>query len=191
MSRSNSRSRRLRRRPSRTIPATIVAVVLLALGALTATVAIARLVNGTWPTQVTGAAGTISALTWGSAAIIITGAVSALIGLILLIAGVKLGAFKTATLQTGQPSQTVGDTDFVISTRSMARLAAARADQVDGVDTVSASASGRRVQLQVTTTSEQAAEIRDQVRQGVTETLSGAGVQPMPRITATVRTKGI
>lgn len=191
MSRNNARPHRLRRRPSRTIPATIVAVALLASGALTAVVAIARLVNGTWPSQVTGAASSVSRMTWASAAVLTAGTATALIGLILLIAGVKLGAFKTATLQPGHPSETVGDTDFVIATRSMARLAAARADQVDGVDKVSASASPRRVHLQVTTTSEQAAEIRDHVLRGVTEIISGAGVQPMPRITTTVRTKGI
>lgn len=191
MSRSNARSRRLRRRPSRTVPAAIVAVVLVALGALAAVVAVGRLVNGTWPSQISAAARSVSALTWGSTAVLAVGAVVALVGLILLSAGIKLGAFNTATLHTSQPNQTVGDTDFVISTRSLARLAAARADQVDGVDKVSASASARRVHLQVTTTSEQAAVIRDQVREGVTETISGVGVQPMPRVTATVRTKGI
>jgi hypothetical protein len=191
MSRSNARSRRLGGRPSRTVPASIVAVILLAIGALAAVLAIARLVNGTWPSQVTGAASSAAALTWGSVAVIAGGAVVALVGLVLLVAGVTLGAFKTAQLQPGQSSDTVVDTDFVISTRAMARLAAARADQVDGVDKVSASASGRRVRLKVTTTSEQADEIRDHVQQGVSETLSGAGVRPMPRVIATVRTKGI
>ena len=50
MSRSNARTRSLRRRPSRTIPATVVAVVLLALGVATAIAAISRLVQGSWPT---------------------------------------------------------------------------------------------------------------------------------------------
>ncbi len=191
MSRSNARSRRLRRRPSRTVPASIVAVVLLALGVIAAIVAIARLVNGSWPSQVISAASSVTALTWGSVAVIAAGAVTALVGLVLLVAGIKLGAFKTAQLHPSQSSDTVTDSDFVISTRAMARLAAARADQVDGVDKVSASASDRRVHLQVSTTSEQADQIRDQVQQGVTETLSSTGVQPVPRVTATVRTKGI
>lgn len=191
MSRSNARSRSLRRRPSRTVPATIVAVVLLALGGLTAIAAISRLVQGSWPTQVTGAASTVAALTWGSAAVITAGALLALIGLVLLIAGIKLGDFKTAPLAARGASDAVGDTDFVISTRSLARLVAARADQVDGVDKVSASASGRRVHLKVTTTSEQTAEIRQQVNDGVTKRLSATGVQPVPRVSTTVRTKGI
>lgn len=191
MSRSNARSRRLRRRPSRTVPATITAVVLIAVGALVALVAITRLVNGTWPSQVTGPATTVAALTWGSVAIITVGAVAALVGLVLLVAGLKPGAFKTAQLETASSNGSVGATDFVISTRAMARLAAAHADLVDGVDKVSASASGRRVHVQVVTTSEQADEIRNQVSRNVTEALSAAGLQPMPRVTAVVRTKGI
>lgn len=191
MSRSNARSRRLRRRPSRTVPATIVAVVLLAVGALAAVVAIARLVNRTWPSPVTRAATQAASLTWGSPAVITAGAVTALLGLVLLTAGLKRGGFRSARLQPASGNGVAGDTDFVISTRALARLAAARADLVDGVDKVSASASGRWVHVQAVTTSEQADEIRTRVSDGVTETLSAPGVQPMPRVTATVRTKGI
>lgn len=168
-----------------------MAVVLLAVGALVAVVAIARLVNRTWPSPVITAASGVKVLTWGSAAIITAAAVTALIGLVLLIAGLKLGAFRTARLQPASDNGGTADTDFVISTRAMARLAAARADLVDGVDKVSASASGRRVRLRAATTSEQSEEIRSRISEGVTETLSAAGVQPMPRVTATVRTKGI
>ncbi len=118
------------------------------------------------------------------------GAVLVVLGLVLLIAGVKLGAFGSAELAAPAGGQ-VGETDYVISTRAMAHLAAAQADTVDGVDKVSASASGRRVHVSVTTTSEQADQIRDRVQAGVTERLSAAGVAPAPRVTATVRTKGI
>ena len=190
MSRSDATSRGLRRRPSRTVPATIVAVVLLAVGVLAAITAIARLVNGTWASQVTSPARKVSGLTWGSAAIITASVVLALVGLILLIAGVKLGAFKTAQLQPPAGDR-IGESDFVISTRAMARLAAAEADTVDGVDKVSASASGRKVYLTVTTTSEQGDQIRSRVQQGVVERLTAAGVSPAPKVSTTVRTKGI
>jgi len=190
MSRNNARSRRLRRRPSRVVPATIVAVVLLAIGSLTAVAAIARLVNGAWATQVTRPARSVSALTWGSSATIVTGAVLALIGLVLLVAGLKLGAFRTARLAAPAGGE-VGQTDYVISTRGLAHLAAAQADDVDGVDRVSASASGRKVHVAVTTASEQADRIRERVQAGVAGRLTAAGVSPAPKVTATVRTKGI
>lgn len=191
MSRRNARSRQLRRRPSRTIPASVVALLLLALGVLTAIASISRLVDGSWPATVSSAAAGLAALTWASSAVVTSGVVLALLGLVLLVAGLKLGSFSTATIAARDIGGTVEDTDFVISTRSLARLAAARADQVDGVDKVSASASARRVQLQVTTTSEQVDEIRRQVTDGVAERLAATGVRPVPRVRATVRTKGI
>lgn len=191
MSGSNVRSRSLRRRPSRTVPATVVAVVLLALGVLTAIAAVSRLANGSWPTQVTGAAAPVAAWTWGSTAVLTAGAVLALVGLVLLIAGLKPGGLKAASLAVPGTSEAVADTEFVISTRSLARLAVSRADSVDGVDKVSASASGHRVHLDVTTTSEQTDEIRAQVAEAVQERLASTGVQPVPRVGVTVRTKGI
>lgn len=190
MSRTNARSRRLRRRPSRTVPAVIVSVVLLALGVLIAIVAIARLVNGAWPTQVTGPSRTISSATWGSTAVLALGAVLAALGLVLLIAGVKLGAFRTAQL-AAPAGGAINHTDYVISTRAMARLAAAAADTVDGVDRVSASASSRRVHLQITSSSEHIQDIRERVRHRVVQTLTDAGVQPAPRVTTAARTKEI
>lgn len=195
MSRVNARSRGLQVRPSRTVPATIVALVLLALGGLTAVLAVARLVNGTWPGQVTGPARTLSALTWGSTTVVVAGVVIGVLGLILVVAALKPGPFRTARLHAagnaGSGPAAVGETDFVISTRGLARLAAARADLVDGVDKVAVSASARRIHLQVLTSSDQAEQISRQITDDVQQTLSAAGVQPPPRVTAAVRTKGI
>jgi hypothetical protein len=190
MSRANATSPRLRRRPSRVVPAAITAVVLLALGVLTAIAAVARLVTGRWASQVAEPARSISGLTWGSTAVITTGVVVAVLGLILLVAGVKRGGFRTATLSP-PPGGSVDTTDYVISTRAIAHLAAAQADTVDGVDKISVSASGQRVQVKVTTQSEQTTQIRDRVQQGVSQRLVAAGVSPAPKVTTTVRTKEI
>ena len=191
MSRSNARSRRLRHRPSRVVPATIVAVVLLAVGVLAAIAGVARLVNSAWPAPVTSGAAGLSSLTWASAAMIAASAVVAVLGVVLLVAGLKPGPFRTTRLQPAGSTSSAAVTDFVISTRAIARPAAARADSVDGVDSVSVSASGRRVGIRATTTSEQAEEIRGRIVDGVTQTLTTAGLHPAPRVTAHVRTKGI
>lgn len=191
MSRKPATSGRLLRRPSRSVPATIVAVLLLALGALTAVAAGARLVNGRWPGSVRGPAGTASAYTWGTSTVIAAGGVAAVLGLILVIAAVKPGSYLGAHLHIDDADTEVLDTDYVISTRALARLAAAKADQVDGVDKVAASASGRRVHVRVTTTSEQATQIHERVMTTVTDALSAAGVQPPARVTTAVRTKEI
>ncbi|GAB2576239.1 DUF6286 domain-containing protein [Microlunatus antarcticus] len=190
MSRADGRSRRLRRRPSRTVPATIVAVVLLALGVLTAIAAVSRLVNGSWDTLVTGPASSVAGQTLGSAAVLVAAIVALVLGLVLLVAGLKPGSFRSAQLR-GPSGQGIEQTDYVITNGAIARLAAGRADLVDGVDKVSASADGRRVVLRVTTSSEQTAQIRDRVVQGVTESLTATGLDPAPRVSATVHQKDL
>lgn len=188
MSRTNARSRRLRRRPSRTVPATIVALVLLALGVLTAVAAIARLVTGTWDGRVTGVTGAVAGQTWGSSAVLAAAVVTLVLGLVLLVAGLKPGAYRSAHLD-GPSGAGIEQTDYVITNAAIARLAAGQADLVDGVDKVSASADGRRVHLRITTGSEQATQIRDRVVARVTDALTATGLDPAPRVSANVRTK--
>lgn len=187
---SSTRPRRLRRRPSRTVPATIVALVLLALGALTAIAAVSRLVQGTWPSQATSPVSAVAAQTWGSTAVVVAAALAVLVGLVLLVAGLKPGGFGAAQLR-GPEGELVEQTDYVLTNAAIARLAAAQADRVDGVDKVSASADGRRVRVRVTTTSEQTAQIRDRVVQRVSGTLAASGLDPAPRVSATVTTKDL
>ncbi len=190
MSRTDARSRRLRRRPSRTVPATIVALVLLALGVLTAVAAIARLVTGSWSASVTRPAGSVAGQTWGSSVVLTAAVVALVLGLVLLVAGLKPGAYRSTHLR-GPVGDPVDQTDYVITNAAVARLAAGQADLVDGVDKVSASAGGRRVHLRLTTSSEQTDEIRDRVVRGVTESLATTGLDPAPRVTATISTKGL
>ena len=170
------------------MPASIVAVVLLAVGVLAVVAAVSRLVNGSWPTQVSSAASGVAGLTWGSGAIIAAAVVLAVLGLVLIIASLKPGGLKSAPLQSAGAG-VVAEREYVISTRAIAKLAVARADDVDGVDKVSASASGRKVQVDVTTSSEQRDGVRSRVVALVTEALAAATVSPQPRVTATVRTK--
>ena len=190
MSRTNAKSRSLKRRSSRIIPAVIVAVIVLAIGVFAVFAVVLRLLHGAWPTWITGPAKTVAALTWGSAAVITAGAVIAVLGLIVFIAGVKLGALKTARLQIPTGGK-IDDADYVISARGMAKLAAARADTVDGVDGVSTSATGNKIWVRITTSSEQTDVIGDRVRDTVTQGLTEAGIHPVPRVSANVRTKGI
>ncbi|MGI3780283.1 MAG: DUF6286 domain-containing protein, partial [Janthinobacterium lividum] len=127
----------------------------------------------------------------GSTAVLTTAIVTAVVGLVLLVAGVKPGAYRSAQLQSPDASQPNDpeQTDFVITNRAVARLAAGRADLVDGVDRVSASVTAHRVHLDISTSSEQATEIRDRVVRGVTELLAAARLAALPRVTATVRTR--
>lgn len=190
MSRNDQRSKDLRHRPSRVVPAVIVAAVIVAVGVLAVISVVLRLIHGRWPSPVTSSATVLASITWSSAVMIIATIVIALIGLVLLIAGLKPGHATTARLNgPGQPS--VADTDYVISRRAIARLSAAQADSIDGVDRVSTSATGRRVHLSILSPSEETEQIRTRVVDAVTQTLQATGLHPLPRITASVRTKEI
>lgn len=190
MSRTDARSRRLRRRPSRTVPASIVAVVLLALGVLTAVATISRLVTGSWNGAVTRPAGAVATQTWGSSFVLGAAILALLLGLVLLVAGLKPGAYRSSHLR-GPAGGPVDQTDYVITNGAIARIAASQADLVDGVDRVSASASGRKVHLRLTTSSEQTDQIRDRVVRGVSESLTTTGLDPAPRVSATISMKDL
>jgi len=161
------------------------------IGILVAFAAITRLSDGTWPAPVAKSASKVTTLTWDSSATLIGAGVLVVLGLVLLTAGLKRGGLRTARLAASTQDSTADSTDFVISTRAMAHLAAAQAERIDGVDKVSASATGRRVRVKVATTSERTDEIRARVTQRVTDTFTTAGLDPVPRVTANVRTKGI
>lgn len=190
MSRHDQRSKRLRNRPSRVVPAVIVAAVITAIGVLAVISVILRLVNGSWPSPVTKSATALAGLTWSSAVMITATIVLAVLGLIMLIAGLKPGHATSARLN-GPDRTGIADTDYVISRRAIARLSAAEADSVGGVERVSTSATGKKVHLSIVSPSEQTDQIRSQVVEQVTRTLQATGLNPLPRITASVRTKEI
>lgn len=191
MSRSDARSSTLRRRRSRTVPASLVAVALIAVGTLAVVAAVSTIAGGAWPAQVTSAGTAAGTWSWGSPQVLAIGAGAALIGLLLILAALLPGPWNAAPLAS--PAQARADaTDIVISNRGLARLALSAADTVDGVDRVSASAVGQRIRVSVITSSrEQAQLVRDRVQQVVTERVRAAGVAPEPRISTTVTTKEI
>lgn len=189
MSRSDARTTRLRRRPSRSVPASVVSIVLVALGVGLVWLTVLHLSNGSWPTFLGAVNGWASALTWGSTMAIAFSVAVVIIGLSLLVAAIKPGQPTAMVLQPDAHAGQIGSTEFVMSRRSVARLATAYADQVDGVDSVSATVSARRVDLSVKTDSEQRTELATAVTARVREALRGAGLQPPPDVTTTVHTQ--
>lgn len=179
----------LRRRPSRTWPATLTAVVLLAAGVLAAVAAITRLVDGDWPSAWTSVQQSVTSATWGSTALRVAVVASMVLGLVLLLAALVPGARRAAGLAaTG--SSAARRTEVAMTSRGLARVAAAAADTVDGVDRVSVSATDRAVRLRIrSSTREDAAQVRDRVHQVVTDRLQGIAVQPTPRVRVAVVVK--
>ena len=179
----------LRRRPSRTVPATIAAVVVTAVGVLLAWAGIARLLDGRWPSFVGWTHRHVGDLTWGSAAAIILAIVLTLVGLVLLISALAPGqpnayVIDDSDLDTGE----VGSTEFVMTRKAVAKLATAHAHQVSGVDSVSATVTGRAVRLTVSSPSAQREELAQSVTTAVRAALDAVRLTPTPTVTATVRT---
>lgn len=196
MSRTDARSHRLRRRPSRIVPATIVSLVVLALGVGLVWITVLHLLNGSWPSFLSPLNSWATTLTWGSPTAIAISLATIGVGLILLVAAWTPGRPKSMTLHvdpsasdSSDPSGQIGSTEYVMSRHAVAKLAAAQADQVDGVDSVSAVVTGRRVDLSVRSASEQRGELQDVITDRVRTALQGAGLQPMPTVTTTVNTR--
>jgi hypothetical protein len=192
VSRTDARSTRLRRRPARTVPATITAAVLLALGVGLVWAAVQRLARGSWPGFADQTASWLAALTWGDVWVLILSIGVALLGLILLVAAIKPGAPTAMTLDSGSSADTTeASTEVVMTRRSVAKLATARAGQVDGVDSVSSVVGARKVTVTVKTPSQQRSEIEQQVRDRVTGALQSAGLAPMPAVVVRARTRSL
>ena len=188
MSRSDARSNKLRRRPARTTPASIVSVVVLAVGVGLVWITVLRLLNGRWPTFLGAVNEWLATLRWGSTITIAISLAAVAVGLILLFCAWKPGQPGALVLHV-DGSGGAGSTEFVMTRRSVARLAAGHADLVDGVDSVSATVTSRRITLSVKSQSAQRSQLADMVTDRVREALKGVGLQPMPKITTTVHTQ--
>lgn len=188
MSRTDARTTSLGRRPARSVPAALTAVVLLALGVGLTWAAVQRLVQGTWPPFASQTAAWIAASTWGSIAVLGVTVALTVIGLILLVAAMKPGRPNALPIDPGSPD---GSIEVVMARRSLAKLATARASQVDGVDSVSTVVGARRVTVTVKTPSQQRSEIEQQVRDRVTRALESAGLAPMPALVVRARTQNL
>ncbi|MCU1536659.1 MAG: hypothetical protein JWP82_1010 [Humibacillus sp.] len=189
MSRSDATSSSLRRRPSRTVPATLAAIVITGLGVAGVWASVEKLSSGRWPTWVGSTHKWFGSQTWSDPTVITVAAVVALVGLLLLLSAIKPGmpnAYEIEGADVGDTNR--GDTDFVMTRRSVAKLARAHAATVPGVDSVSASATSRRVTLEVKTLSEQGQALEERVTAQVTDALTAAGLSPQPTVRTTART---
>lgn len=189
MSRTDARSRSLRRRPSRTVPAVVVALLLLTLGVALVWITVLRLTTGAWPEIFVQAAQWAHDVTWGSTTAITAAAAAAVGGLIMLLCAIIPGHHTSLRVSAQSLNGEDGQTEVVMSRRSIARLATARADEVDGVGSVSTSAGSRSVSLSITTPSEQRDVVANAVRATVQEAFRAAGIEPLPKIAVNARTQ--
>lgn len=192
MSRHDGKATPLRHRPSRAVPALILGTLLLAAGVALVWAAVARLATGSWPVFLAGPRDWLSGLAWNDPGVWAVGAAAAVVGLVLLAAALVPGSFNALRLRApGDEGQVpvAGTQEVVMTRRAVARYAAAHCEHVDGVDSASATASARAVHLNVATALHETGELRGRVIAEVRAQLAGAGLNPVPKITASVRSK--
>lgn len=199
MSRRDRRSTRLRRRSARTVPALLVGILLLAIGIGLAWLSISWLVNGAWPTPLQTPPGWVANVTWNDPIVWAVGVVAVIVGLAQLLWALIPGGFNTLTVRdaTGDDAEqrdanaTPGayEQETVMSRRGVAHLARAQCEQVGGVSSASVTATAEQVDLKVETFLRETTDLHAEVVESVRNRLSGVGLDPVPRITATIASK--
>jgi hypothetical protein len=192
MSRTDRRSTHLRHRPSRAIPALIVGLLLLAAGVVLVWLAVTRLVDGTWPALLQGPRDWLAALTWNGSATWQIGTAAVVAGLILLLCALIPGGYNAIAIDdsgVGEEAPPAQEQETVMTRRAVAHLAKARCEQIDGVRTASATATTRRVHVNVTTFLHEPGDLRTRITDAVRARLEEAGLSPVPEVTATVRSR--
>ncbi|HEY8699787.1 MAG TPA: DUF6286 domain-containing protein [Arthrobacter sp.] len=192
MSRHNGKATPLRHRPSRAVPALILGTLLLAAGVALVWAAVARLATGSWPVFLTGPRDWLTGVTWNDPGVWAVGAAAAIVGVVLLAAALVPGRFNALRLRApadGGQAPVAGTQEIVMTRRAVARYAAAHCEHVDGVGSASATATARAVHLNVTTALHETGELRGRVIAVVGERLAATGLNPAPKVTATVRSK--
>ncbi len=192
MSRHDGNATPLRHRPSRADPALILGALFLAAGVALVWAAAARLVTGSWPVLLAGPRDWLTGLAWNDPGVWVVGAAAAVVGAVLLAAALVPGSFNALRLRVpgdGGQVEVAGTQEIVMTRRAVARYAAAHCEDVDGVGSASATASAHAVHLNVTTALHETGELRGRVIAEVRAQLAGAGLTPVPKITASVRSK--
>ncbi|MET4147215.1 DUF6286 domain-containing protein [Arthrobacter sp. UYCo732] len=194
MSRNNGQSTRLRRRPSRTVPALIVGILLLTAGVALVWLTVARLVGGTWSSLLHGPRDWLTGLAWNAPDVWGVGTAAGVVGLILLLCALIPGRFNALTVRSASADDADGrvraqERETVITRSAVAHLAKAQCVETDGVSSASATATNKRVHLRVKTSLRDTGDLRTRVTDGVRDRLNAIGLDPVPRVTATVESK--
>ncbi|MDX8050979.1 DUF6286 domain-containing protein [Lentzea sp. BCCO 10_0798] len=167
----------MKRRPSRAIPATVTALILLAAAVVVAVVAIQMLLHEPAWVNYGAVAGYLHGLRWTDTAVAVAGGAVAVLGLLLAIAAVVPGA-PTVLPMKGTPNSGA-------SSRGLRSTLRAAASTVDGVSGAAVALRGRRVKVRVNTGRTRPEGLSDAVRAAVAHRLGQ--IAPVARPVVSVR----
>ncbi len=185
---------RLRHRPGRTGPAIGMGIILLAVGVFLVWISATRLFGEAWPRFLHDSRDWLTALTWNRPEMWGLGVAACLLGLILILAAAVPGPFNALPLRgpggdPDAPIQSGAGREIVMTRRGAARLASARCAAIDGVGSVTATATATRIHLNVETPLHKTSQLQARIVGEVREHLAAAGLEPLPKVSATVRSR--
>ncbi|MCX4513682.1 DUF6286 domain-containing protein [Streptomyces sp. NBC_01619] len=161
----------MKRRPRRTIPATLTALVLLAACVLTAIVAIQSIIGRRPLVSYRSVTDALNGLHWNDTAVLAAGAAAVLLGFVLLLAAFLPGKPTVLPL--------TGDVDAGVTRRSLRRALQNTAASVDGVSRAKLKLGRRTITARIRTDRTNTA--------GLTRAVRGALDQRLDEVTPLTR----
>ena len=173
---------KLIRRPSRSVPSVILALLLLTAGGLGAWLLGHRIVNGTWPDRAASTLDAVESTTLGSAAVLITAGIAAVCGLVMILMALWPGVPEhVEILPDAVPGQTA------VTRRDLAGLVRTQVEQVDGVHSVAVTARRSRVDVVVLSVLDDLTPVREAARKKADEALQAFKPEGIARSRVRIR----
>lgn len=169
------------RRPRRTVPATIVGLVLLAVS-LGVAISCIQLIAGSPPLIPFTSLGELGRnATWNDPAVLADGTVLAVVGLVLLACAVLPGTPQVLALAPGNEHTAAG-----VARHSLARDLATRAGHADGITSARVTVRTRVVKVVAHTPLRDRSGLTERVREVLTERLDDINLAQPPRLRITL-----
>ena len=157
---------KLIRRPSRSTPSVLLALLLLTAGGLGAWLTGHRIVTGTWPDRTVTTLDTIGSTALGSVAVLVAAGIAAACALAMILAALWPGLPERVTLL---PDTVPGQT--AVRRRDLAGLVRTQVEQVDGVHSATVRARRSQVDVVVLSVLDDPAPVREAARKKADEAL--------------------
>ena len=173
---------KLIRRPSRSTPSALLALLLLTAGGLGAWLAGHRIVTGTWPDRTVTTLDTIGSTALGSVAVITAAGIAAVCGLAMILAALWPGLpERVELLPDAVPGQTA------VRRRDLANLVRNQVEQIGGVHSATVTTRRSRVDVVVLSVLDDLDPVHEAARKKTDEALQT--LQPVGITRSRVRIK--
>lgn len=178
----SGKPRSISRRPSRSIPVTILALALIVLGGLGVWLLGALLFTKSWPGQLAGTVNGLGGTAFASQPMMAASILLALVGVVLVITALWPGSVSRASVLGGDiPGETA------VTHRDLAKRIRLRTESVDGVHSVSVKVRPRRVDAIVRTVVDDVAPVQESAQLAVEQAL--AELRPAMALRTRVRVR--